>query len=103
MLFNSCPLLQRFADNHEEAFNTFLKYKTRVPVCGAIMLNDTLDKVMVVIYLHRVLLELNRPVGSVSLSRDGSHRQDGASQKERSTKMNHRRRVRFVRLVPSGC
>ena len=44
-LFNSCPLLHRWRGDHEGAFNHFMQYKTRVPVCGAIMLNDTWDKV----------------------------------------------------------
>ena len=43
--FNACPLLQRWSGDHEGAFAHFLQYKTRVPVCGAIMLNDTWDKV----------------------------------------------------------
>ena len=45
MLFKSCPLLSDWAECHEEAYSEFLKYKTRVPVCGAIMLNDKWDKV----------------------------------------------------------
>lgn len=48
------PLIQRYIANasaHESqqgleaAFDEFLKYKTRVPVCGAVMLNRALDKV----------------------------------------------------------
>lgn len=45
MFFNSCPLLQRWSHDHEQAFLNFMQYKTRVPVCGAIMLNDKWDKV----------------------------------------------------------
>lgn len=45
MLFRECPLLHRWRDDHEEAFTQFMQYKTRVPVCGAIMLNDSMDKV----------------------------------------------------------
>jgi mRNA-decapping enzyme subunit 2 len=45
MLFQACPLLHQWSD-HEHAFSTFMQYKTRVPVCGAIMLNDTWDKVL---------------------------------------------------------
>ena len=45
MLFQACPLLHRWSGDHEGAFNHFMQYKTRVPVCGAIMLNDTWDKV----------------------------------------------------------
>lgn len=45
MLFHACPLLHHWSHDHEQAFNTFMQYKTRVPVCGAIMLNDTWEKV----------------------------------------------------------
>ncbi|KAF7436805.1 mRNA-decapping enzyme subunit 2 [Pleurotus ostreatus] len=48
MLFRECPLLHRWRDDHEEAFTQFMQYKTRVPVCGAIMLNDSLDKCVLV-------------------------------------------------------
>ncbi|KAF9044542.1 DCP2-domain-containing protein [Hymenopellis radicata] len=48
MLFNACPLLQHWSDDHEQAFNTFMQYKTRVPVCGAIMLNSTWEKCVLV-------------------------------------------------------
>ena len=45
MLFEACPVLYQWSHDHEQAFNKFLQYKTRVPVCGAIMLNDAMDKV----------------------------------------------------------
>ncbi|TFY78991.1 hypothetical protein EWM64_g5020, partial [Hericium alpestre] len=48
MIFQACPLLHRWSGDHEGAFNHFMQYKTRVPVCGAIMLNDTWDKVVLV-------------------------------------------------------
>lgn len=44
-LFHVCPLLSHWGDEHEQTFQSFLAYKTRVPVCGAIMLNETWDKV----------------------------------------------------------
>lgn len=44
-LFHVCPLLSHWGDDHEQTFQNFMAYKTRVPVCGAIMLNDTWDKV----------------------------------------------------------
>ncbi|KIO31134.1 hypothetical protein M407DRAFT_14136 [Tulasnella calospora MUT 4182] len=47
-LFAACPLLQRWSHRHEEAFNDFVKYKTSVPVCGAILLNSTWDKCVLV-------------------------------------------------------
>ena len=45
ILFRSCPLLHHWSHDHEAAFNDFMEYKTRVPVCGAIMLNESLTKV----------------------------------------------------------
>jgi hypothetical protein len=45
MLFHACPLLRHWSHDHERAFDTFMQYKTRVPVCGAIMLNETWEKV----------------------------------------------------------
>ena len=44
MMFAACPILQHW--NYEEAFEKFMQYKTLVPVCGAIMLNETWDKVL---------------------------------------------------------
>lgn len=44
-LFSHCPLLWKFSGQHEAAFDDFLKYKIRVPVRGAIMLNKEMDKV----------------------------------------------------------
>ncbi|KAG8907555.1 mRNA-decapping enzyme subunit 2 [Tulasnella sp. 403] len=47
-LFAACPLLQRWSHRHEEAFADFVKYKTSVPVCGAILLNSAWDKCVLV-------------------------------------------------------
>jgi len=44
-LFRSCPMLQHWSHVHDQAFDQFMAYKVRVPVCGAIMLNDKMDKV----------------------------------------------------------
>ncbi|KAH6917393.1 DCP2-domain-containing protein [Coprinopsis sp. MPI-PUGE-AT-0042] len=46
MMFENCPVLQHW--NSAEAFNKFMAYKTKVPVCGAIMLNETWDKCVLV-------------------------------------------------------
>ncbi|KAJ3408901.1 mRNA-decapping enzyme subunit 2, partial [Chytridiales sp. JEL 0842] len=48
LFFEHCPLLVQWAHDHEKAFQTFMEYKVRVPVCGAIMLNERLDKVLLV-------------------------------------------------------
>lgn len=45
MLFHECEALQQWSGQHEEAYKKFLAYKTQVPVCGAIMLNSSMDKV----------------------------------------------------------
>ncbi len=50
-IFETCPLLQSWKDYHETAFKHFMEYKVRVPVCGAIILNETLDKVRALV-LH---------------------------------------------------
>ena len=46
MMFAHCPVLQHW--DSTQAFNKFMAYKTKVPVCGAIMLNDTWDKCVLV-------------------------------------------------------
>ncbi|KAL0581622.1 hypothetical protein V5O48_000438 [Marasmius crinis-equi] len=48
ILFESCPLLRQWSGAHEQAFTNFMQYKTRVPVCGAIMLNETWEKCLLV-------------------------------------------------------
>ncbi|KAF8527920.1 Dcp2, box A domain-containing protein [Hysterangium stoloniferum] len=48
ILFRSCPLLHHWSHDHESAFNDFMEYKTRVPVCGAVMLNAALTKCVLV-------------------------------------------------------
>ncbi|KAL9014913.1 MAG: hypothetical protein Q9173_000468 [Seirophora scorigena] len=48
-IFQHCPLLSEFSpDHHATAFEEFLAYKTRVPVRGAIMLNEEMDEVILV-------------------------------------------------------
>ncbi|GJJ68193.1 mRNA-decapping enzyme subunit 2 [Entomortierella parvispora] len=46
--FHHCPLLHEWSDEHETAFVNFMEYKIRVPVCGAIILNETMDKCILV-------------------------------------------------------
>ncbi|CAI2167837.1 9478_t:CDS:2 [Funneliformis geosporum] len=43
-----CPLLHQWSHEHEKAFADFMQYKIRVPVCGAIMLNETMEKCVLV-------------------------------------------------------
>lgn len=48
-MFKHCPLLASFdEDQHIRAYEEFLAYKTRVPVRGAILLNDAMDEVVLV-------------------------------------------------------
>lgn len=48
-IFQHCPLLATFsAEHHTKAFEEFLQYKMRVPVRGAIMLNQAMDSVVLV-------------------------------------------------------
>lgn len=48
IFFRACPVLHRWNSDFEIAFNNFMQYKTRVPVCGAIMLNDRWEKCILV-------------------------------------------------------
>ncbi|KAH8120314.1 DCP2-domain-containing protein [Phellopilus nigrolimitatus] len=48
IFFNASPLLRQWSPDHEVLFNTFMHYKVRVPVCGAIMLNEKWDKCLLV-------------------------------------------------------
>jgi 8-oxo-dGTP pyrophosphatase MutT (NUDIX family) len=48
-IFLHCPLLQGFTGGrHMQAFEQFLDYKQRIPVRGAIMLNDAMDSAVLV-------------------------------------------------------
>ncbi|KAK3989488.1 hypothetical protein QBC44DRAFT_327447 [Cladorrhinum sp. PSN332] len=48
-IFQHCPLLASFSvENHMRAFEEFLQYKTRVPVRGAILLNEAMDSAVLV-------------------------------------------------------
>ncbi|PKS10395.1 hypothetical protein jhhlp_002146 [Lomentospora prolificans] len=48
-IFQHCPLLTTFpVGAHIQAFEEFLQYKTRIPVRGAILLNEAMDSVLLV-------------------------------------------------------
>jgi mRNA-decapping enzyme subunit 2 len=48
-IFQHCPLMSQWSHyHHMTAFSEFLAYKTRVPVRGAIMLNQEMDEVVLV-------------------------------------------------------
>ena len=48
-LMKHCPLTADYSDDlHALAFKQFMAYKTRVPVRGAILLDETMDKILLV-------------------------------------------------------
>ena len=48
-IFRVCPLLSAFSpEQHFAAYSQFLAYKTRVPVRGAILLNEKMDQALLV-------------------------------------------------------
>lgn len=47
-VFAICPVLQKWGTKHENSLNRFMEYKQKVPVRGAIILNETLDKCVLV-------------------------------------------------------
>ncbi|OOQ89406.1 decapping enzyme Dcp2 [Penicillium brasilianum] len=48
-IFQHCPLMSQWSHyHHMAAFSEFLAYKTRVPVRGAILLNEEMDSVVLV-------------------------------------------------------
>ncbi|OQE27537.1 hypothetical protein PENSTE_c004G04041 [Penicillium steckii] len=48
-IFQHCPLMSQWSTyHHQAAFSEFLAYKTRVPVRGAILLNEDMDEVVLV-------------------------------------------------------
>ncbi|EEP80133.1 predicted protein [Uncinocarpus reesii 1704] len=49
LIFQHCPLMSQWSSyHHSTAFSEFLAYKTRVPVRGAILLNEAMDEVVLV-------------------------------------------------------
>ncbi|GAA5905924.1 hypothetical protein JCM6882_009071 [Rhodosporidiobolus microsporus] len=48
LMFKSCPLLHDLLPSHGKIWTSFMAYKERVPVCGAVMINEFWDKVLLV-------------------------------------------------------
>ncbi|KAF1832655.1 hypothetical protein BDW02DRAFT_570847 [Decorospora gaudefroyi] len=49
LMFQHCPLFSAYSEElHQQAYEQFLAYKTRVPVRGAIMLNDDMTHAVLV-------------------------------------------------------
>ena len=40
--------MKQWAHQHERAYADFMQYRFRIPVCGAILLNENLDKCVLV-------------------------------------------------------
>lgn len=47
-MFDHAPILRPFSDQLDEIFKNFMNYKITIPVYGGIILNKTLDKVIIV-------------------------------------------------------
>jgi hypothetical protein len=87
MLFQSCPLLQHWAADHEQAFTTFMEYKIRVPVCGAIILNADLNKLLLVRGFLYYLIVVGKRI------------RDGDFPKEKSIKEKRKHHVLFEKCL----
>ncbi|GAA5870946.1 hypothetical protein JCM8547_000038 [Rhodosporidiobolus lusitaniae] len=48
LMFKSCPLLHDLVPSHGQIWTSFMAYKERVPVCGAVIINEYWDKVLLV-------------------------------------------------------
>ncbi|KPV73169.1 uncharacterized protein RHOBADRAFT_38795, partial [Rhodotorula graminis WP1] len=48
LMFKSCPLLHDLVPQHAQIWTSFMQYKERVPVCGAVLINEWWDKVLLV-------------------------------------------------------
>ncbi|GAA6003359.1 decapping enzyme complex catalytic subunit [Rhodotorula paludigena] len=48
LMFKSCPLLHDLVPQHAQIWTSFMQYKERVPVCGAVLINEYWDKVLLV-------------------------------------------------------
>ncbi|GAA6051562.1 hypothetical protein JCM3770_003473 [Rhodotorula araucariae] len=48
LMFKSCPLLHDLVPQHARIWTSFMQYKERVPVCGAVLINEYWDKVLLV-------------------------------------------------------
>ncbi|KAM0789866.1 hypothetical protein ACM66B_006712 [Microbotryomycetes sp. NB124-2] len=48
LMFKSCPLLHDLVPNHAQIWTSFMAYKERVPVCGAVLVSDKWNKALLV-------------------------------------------------------
>jgi len=47
-IFDACPFLQPFQQSVDEHIQSFINYKTSVPVCGIVMLDENCENVLLV-------------------------------------------------------
>lgn len=47
-MFTSCPLLSAFAPRTKEIYDAFTSYKQQIPTCGAMLLNPSCTKLLLV-------------------------------------------------------
>lgn len=52
LVFLHCPFLAPYKDQREQIYASFSRYKMNVPTCGAIILNEKLDKVACCTWSH---------------------------------------------------
>ena len=55
-MFNSCDVLKPYVAHIDDIFKDFTSYKVRVPVTGAIILDETYERVRQELTLSAVLI-----------------------------------------------
>ena len=53
ILFEKCPFRICDSRDYQKLYNDFHYYQSQIPVCGAILLNKSLDKVLLVMNMNR--------------------------------------------------
>lgn len=88
IFFKVCPVLSQWDGEHERMFLEFMRYKSRVPVCGAIMINETWDKVRQpsLLLWSRLRPVRSRVSGHSAFSSRAGRVTRGPSQRARSTR-----------------
>lgn len=109
LIFKSCPLLHDLLPSHGKIWTSFMAYKERVPVCGAVMINEWWDKVRRAFHFlpwsvpvnveHGTDLRIRSPRRFCS-SRAGAKGPHGHSREERSTSKSQKRCVLSARSAP---
>ena len=66
-MFNSCDVFQPYVAHIDDIFKDFTSYKVRVPVTGAIILDETYERVRQELTLSAVLIFLLSVVRQIYL------------------------------------